>query len=371
MSLIVSALAFFLLLTLLILIHECGHFFMARKAKVTVEEFGFGIPPRALTLFQQGGTRFSLNWIPFGGFVRLKGENPETERERTAPGSFASASIPSRIAILVAGVTMNFLFALLLFTLGFSFWKWVPTYQDFADMKQASARGEILLQPGVFIGGLLPDGTAAKAHVPTGMLLTQVDGKDVYQPKDVVDAQAGKNSVTYTVVPEAGGTAQNLPVPVKNGKTGIELEFFPQVTSPQRSLPAGFLLSLHEAKMITLQTIPSMGNLFVSLFFHARVPEGVTGIVGIARITNQSVRAGWMTYLRLMAVLSLSLAILNILPFPALDGGRLLFVVIEGVRSKPVPRQVEVMTNTIGFFILIALIAIITSHDILNFFTGK
>ncbi len=370
MSILVSALAFFLLLTLLILIHECGHFFAARKAKVTVEEFGFGIPPRATTLFFQGGTRFSLNWIPFGGFVRLKGENPETQRERTAPGSFAGASIPARIAILIAGVAMNFLFSILIFTLGFSVWKWVPTYVNFEEMKQASARGEITLQPGVLIGNLLATGTAVKAHVPAGSLLTAVDGKSVFIPEDVVSAQAGKKSVVYTVIPQNSQKPQTINVQVQNGKTGVELEFFPQVSSPRRTLLTGFLLSFHEARIMVIQTIGGIGSLFSSLLTRGRVPQGITGIVGIARITNQSVRAGWMTYLRLMAVLSLSLAILNILPFPALDGGRLLFVFIEGIRARPAPQRFEVMTNTVGFFILILLIVLITGHDILQFFSG-
>src|SRR3990167_8798679 len=114
LSVLLSALAFFLLLTVLILFHECGHFFAARKAGVIVEEFGFGLPPRAKTLFFQGGTRFSLNWIPFGGFVRLKGENAITERDRTAPGSFGRASVFARIVILTAGVAMNFLFAIVI-----------------------------------------------------------------------------------------------------------------------------------------------------------------------------------------------------------------------------------------------------------------
>src|SRR3954469_17189321 len=106
MELLISAIAFFFLLTFLILVHEFGHFYAARKAGVTVEEFGFGLPPRMKTLFSQGGTRFSLNWIPFGGFVRLKGENVTSESARKAHGSFSRASIFARIIILTAGVFM-------------------------------------------------------------------------------------------------------------------------------------------------------------------------------------------------------------------------------------------------------------------------
>ncbi len=369
MSFLISALAFLLLLSFLVMIHECGHFFAARRAGVTVEEFGFGLPPRAKTLFTRGGTRFSLNWIPFGGFVRLQGENARTERERTARGSFAAASIPARIIILTAGVFMNFLFAMVIFTIGFSAWQWVPTYLSPEEMRSAALRGEIHLEPGVRIEALTPGGTAAAAHVPGKSLLLWVDGTTMYLPSDVVQAQAGKQQVTYTVQLQ-DKTQKTLTVRVANGKTGVELAFDPTITVPFRSPGAGFLLALREAKNMTVQTVLGMGQLFASLLSQAKVPDGVTGIVGIAILTGQTVREGWMQYIRLVAVLSLSLAILNILPFPALDGGRLMFVLYEGIRGKPAPRTFEMITNTVGFSILILLILIITYNDLAHLYTG-
>jgi regulator of sigma E protease len=370
MTILISAIAFFILLTVLVMLHELGHFAVARWAKVTVEEFGFGLPPRIRTLFWQGGTRFSLNWIPFGGFVRLKGENAETNEERTAPGSFGAASFPARIAILVAGVFMNFLFAILLFTIGFSVGHWIPTYLTFEDMQAASERGEIHLAPGVLIQDVLPSGTALGAGVPARSLLLQVDGKDVYTPQEVSALQQGKEKVTYTFLPSIDAKEQQtLTVPVKEGKTGVGLQAFPRdLSAPSRSIGTAIWLSLRETVIMTQQTFIGLATLFVSLISTATIPEGITGVVGIAQLTHASVQEGFMMYLRLVALLSLSLAVLNILPLPALDGGRLLFVLLELVRGKPVNRRLEVMTNAIGFMALLLLIAVITYHDVLRVF---
>ena len=369
MTVIISALAFLLLLSFLVLIHEAGHYFAARWSGVVVEEFGFGLPPRMTTLFRKSGTRFSLNWIPFGGFVRLQGESAVSDHDRRASGSFAHASIPARVMILVAGVFMNFVFAVLIFTIGFSAWGWIPTYLTVDQMKDAGQRGEIRLSPGVHIASAVAGGTAAAARLPVPSTLLAVDGIPVYVPTDVVDAQAGKKSVTYTLRTITDPSKEiTVKVPVRDGKTGIEIEFSPTVTSPQRSIPRAVLLSLREAKVTTVQTVLGISQLFQSLAWRGTVPEGITGIVGIAKLTHSSVQAGWMAYIRLMAVLSLSLAILNILPFPSLDGGRLLFVLIEGIAQRPAPRRFELIVNTVGFLTLILLIVLVTFNDIWKLF---
>lgn len=362
-----SLLAFFILLSFLILIHEFGHFFAARRSKVVVEEFGFGLPPRMKTLFWQGGTRFSFNWIPFGGFVRLQGENAATEKERKARGSFGGASILSRILILVAGVGMNLLLALVIFTFGFSWGQWIPRYLSLEDMKAAATRGEISLVAGVRIADVREGGTALDAGVMAGSMLLAVNGEPVYGPQEILAVQESATEVTYSVR-EADGTERTLNVPVEDGKTGVELQFSPEISSPRRSVGMGFLLALREAKNSSVQTVLGMGQLFRSLVQQARVPEGVTGIVGIAVLTYDTVQMGIMPYVRLLADLSLSLAILNILPFPALDGGRLVFVLYEFVRRRPAPRTLELTTNALGFVFLIGLILVITYNDILQLF---
>lgn len=370
MTVVLSALAFLALLTVLVILHECGHFFAARKAGVTVEEFGFGLPPRAKTLFFSGGTRFSLNWIPFGGFVRLKGENAVNEMERRSPGSFSRASVPARVIILIAGVCMNFLFAIAIFTLGFSIGRWIPTYITFEEMQAAADRGDIHMVPAVLIDDVLSGGSAAQAGVPRNSILVAVDTVPVVDPAKVAEMQAGRKRVAYTVL-TGGDFSEELrfTLQLKDGKTGVSLRPFPrELSSPRRPFPTAFLLSLREAKVMTVQTVLGMARLFQSLARSGQVPEGITGIVGIAQLTHASVQEGFMTYLRLVALLSLSLAILNILPFPALDGGRLLFVLIEVIRQKPANRRFELTANAVGFAVLIFLILLITYHDILRLF---
>lgn len=371
MMFLISTIAFIVLLTGLILIHEFGHFLAAKKSGVVVEEFGFGLPPRVKTFFTWQGTIFSLNWIPFGGFVRLKGENALEDRERRAKGSFGAAPIFARCVILIAGVLMNFLLALILLTGGFTFAKWIPTYTSLDSMLSAADRGEINLTLGVYIDGLVEGGTAEQAGLVTDGILSAVDGEPVRIPSDVVRLQEGKRQVTYTILRGKGFSEKNdTTVRVEDGKTGVMLSSVPlEISAPSRNILDGFLLALRETKVLTYQTIRGIGHLVGSIFMTGKVPEGIAGIVGIAQLTHHSVQEGFAVYLRLVALLSLSLAVLNILPFPALDGGRLLFVLIEAVFRRPLNRQLELIVNTIGFGVLILLILFVTFFDVIRLFT--
>lgn len=369
MILIVSAVAFFFLITGLILIHELGHFFAARRAGVVVEEFGFGLPPRAKTLFTWKGTEFTLNWIPFGGFVRLKGESAIEPSERLEKGSFAKASIFARCIILVAGVAMNFLLAILIFLYGFSYGQWIPTYLTLEEMEAASVKGEITLELGVIIDDVLTGGSAQEAGIPKGSIVTSIDGNAIVHPEDVVNAQKDKTSVTYSYRESfASEDIKTAVVKVEEGKTGVYLRSVPTtLEAPVRGPVEAITLSLRETKVVTVQTVIGIGKLFGSLARQGQVPEGVTGIVGIAQLTYSSVQEGFSVYLRLVALLSLSLAVLNILPFPALDGGRLLFVLSE-IFIKPGNRRIEIVTNTVGFAVLIFVILLVTLYDVFRLF---
>jgi len=162
---------------------------------------------------------------------------------------------------------------------------------------------------------------------------------------------------------------QKFTVTLKEGKAGVVISTFPRsLSAPLRSVGTSMLLALREAKIMTVQTMLGIGTLVSSLAQSGRVPEGITGIVGIAQLTYTSVQAGFMTYLRLVALISLSLAILNFLPFPALDGGRLLFVLVEAVTRRPLNRRFEAYSNALGFSVLILLILLITFYDIIRLF---
>lgn len=369
MVLLTTAIAFFVLITGLILIHELGHFFAARWAGVEVEEFGFGLPPRLKTLFSWKGTMFTVNWIPFGGFVRLKGEGAIDEQERTAEGSFAQAGIFKRSVVLVAGVAMNFLLAMLIFLYGFSAGRWIPTYLSLEEMENAAASGEINMRLGVVIDDVLVSGTAQEAGIPAGSVLVRVGDTPVTHPADVVELQQGKSEVTYTYLTDRTDTEpKTARVKVEEGKTGVYLRAVPlDVSAPVRGVTDALVLAARETKVVTEQTVIGIFKLFSSLAQRGEVPEGVTGIVGIAQLTYTSVQEGFAVYFRLVALLSLSLAVLNILPFPALDGGRLIFALSE-LFIRPGSRRIEVITNTVGFAVLLFVILLVTLYDVFRLF---
>jgi len=375
MVVILSAVAFILLITGLILVHELGHYVVARWSGVEVEEFGFGLPPRALTLFRAWGTNFTLNWIPFGGFVRLKGENAIEPSAAMQKGAFPKASIFRRSLILLAGVAMNFLVAFVIFLGGFSVGHWVPTYLTLEDMQAAADRGELTMRTGVVIDDVLDGGGAKDAGVERGLVLTAVDGQPVATSEDVVRLQQGKSSVEYAMTsPMALADDQEgsvtKTVVVEAGKTGVHLRtILFESSAPLRGPVQATVLALREVKVVTIETVRGIAHLFGSLASQGTVPQGVTGIVGIAQLTYSSVQEGFGVYLRLVALLSLSLAVLNVLPFPALDGGRLIFVLSE-LFVRPGTRKVEAVTNAIGFVVLLAVIILVTFYDVLRLFTS-
>jgi regulator of sigma E protease len=370
MTILISALAFIVLLTLLIIIHELGHYLSALFFKVEVEEFGFGLPPKATTLFRSGKTNFTLNWVPFGGFVRLKGENEIDLEKRYSAGSFAKASIFARLVILFGGVAMNFVLAFVLLTFGFSVGRWVPNfYQTIEQMEAAAQAGEITLKTGVYVNDVLAGSPAEKAGMRKDSVIVAVDGVYVEKPEQLIQLQQGKSSVTYDIRPTRKAPVEQVVIRLQDGKSGVSISAYAaELSAPQRSVGRAVMLALEETRFMTEQTVIGMGNLVRSLVTQGHVPEGITGIVGIAVLTHSSVQEGFMTYLRLVALLSLSLAILNVLPLPALDGGRILFVLCEMVLRRPLNQQFELMVNAVGFFLLIGLIVIITFNDVIHLF---
>jgi regulator of sigma E protease len=373
MNVLISALAFFLLLSVLILIHEWGHFSAARFFKVVVEEFGFGLPPKAKTLFKKYGTEFTVNWIPFGGFVRLKGESAMTEKERRSKGSFSAAPVYARVIILLAGVFMNLLLALVIFTIGFSGANWVPTYTTLEQMEEAGRSGEIHLVMSVLIDEVISGGGAAKIGVPKQSILRSINGTDIASISQVSLMQEGKQRVAYGVSSFTDGVVgeevTSFTVSLRDGKSGIVIVPYPlELSAPDRNVVTGFVLALRESQVMMVQTVKGIGTLVFSIVSTGKVPEGIAGIVGIAQLTHGAVQEGFMHYLRLVALLSLSLAALNVLPFPALDGGRLIFVLVEWISRRPVNRTFEVTTNAVGFVFLLLLILLITFNDIVRLF---
>jgi len=344
---IVSILIFLVVLSILVLVHEFGHFIMAKRAGILVEEFGFGLPPRVFGK-KVGETIYSINLLPFGGFVRLHGES--TEESVTVPErSFMNKNKRVRVSVVVAGVIMNFILALLCFSIVSSF-SGIP--KDTKNIK---------------IIDINQNSPALTAGLVVGDIIKTADGKE-FQSVDefikYVDTKKGtkvkigtSDGKKLTLTPRANPPEGEGPLGVVISTTEV---YYPPVWQrPFYGIYYGFKDSFFWGKTI----LTSLGGLVTSLF-RGVVPKDVSGPIGIFAVTSEAAKTGILTLINFIGILSVNLAILNIIPFPALDGGRLLFIVIEGVFGKKVLPKVEARIHTVGMIILLTLIFLITIGDV-------
>lgn len=545
MDLIISGIAFVVIFSLIILIHEFGHYYVAKRSGIKVEEFGLGLPPRIWgKKFKKNGTLYSLNWIPFGGFVRLYGEDSTDPKLLKDSKSFAGQPLRNRMGVVVAGVFMNFILALVLLTIGFTFGI-QPLIVNSDDVLSALKSGIIETDNGAVVEEVEEGSPAEKAGLMVDDIVLSIDGvallnpfdqiaqlegvmtdspidlnilrngqnvqvtlaaqsdSDVSSGIDMYDAMYLPRVVIRNVEEESDSAvaglqngdvilkmngeyiyfvvdyqelinSQNkiefeilrnyevLPITVEYGdkqrvivantviespaynagfqigdillsidgdivitaqdsinktaesigkdlayrvdRNGEELEII-VAPSEEGRIGVGIItmtsyknnqLSVYNSDVITsikkindvsypfheavgqawnecgrlaVLTVDMFGNVVKSIFSKFAVPEGVAGPIGIATMTHMFVQDGLLALLRFTALLSLSLAVINIIPFPALDGGRLLFLLLEGVRGKRIPAKWESLIHAFGFILLIGLIFLITYSDILNIFS--
>ena len=342
---LLSLVVFVLVIGLLVLVHEAGHFFTAKFFKVRVEEFGFGIPPRLFSR-KKGETIYSINAIPAGGFVKLTGEDEETED----PRSFSSKAAWQRGIIVMAGVVMNFLLTVLIFTTIYTIGGPVSS-------------GKIL------ISAVAPDSPASTAGLKEGDLITALNDTKTTESTDI-----------GALVREQAGQEINLRY--ERGGQSYTVFITPRVNSPQGQGPLGVSLMpdtaiksypVWEAPVVgTNQAIKYTGLMFDwmratlrNLVVKREAPEGVGGFIRIGYVTHKATIAGWQTVLGLVGLLSLNLAILNALPLPALDGGRFFFVVIEALTTRKIPAKIERFIHSAGFALLLLLIVLVTYNDVI------
>ena len=354
MNIFVTILEFILALGFLAFLHELGHFLVARLFKIEIEEFGFGFPPRLVRLFRLGGTDFTLNWIPFGAFVRPKGEN-----NPNVAGGMAAAKPGARLAVLFGGPVMNLLVGILIFSLVF-------------------VRAGVPDQRVVLIREVTKDTPAAQAGILPGDVVISVNGNQIDsidKLKSIITANQG--SEVTIALKRSGNTVVIKTTPRKNppqgqGSLGVGLE--------NPTIPMSWFQAVPYAAKITgdqaLQLLLLPGRLIQGQISpdQARVvgPKGMYDIFSQARTMDAQSEATPnpqsppVNVLALLGTISIALGLTNLLPFPALDGGRILFVLPEILFKRRVPAEFENMVHLIGFAALLVLLVVITTQDIIH-----
>ena len=347
----ITALIFIAVIGVLVVVHEFGHFIVAKRAGMKVEEFGFGFPPRLFGI-KKGETTYSINWIPFGGFVKIYGEDGE---HRDAPRSFSSKPIGTRLKVIVAGVTMNFLLAAFLLMLG----NYVGIRVGIGDeMDEISAAAKDKM---VQVVSVVQDSPADQAGLK---IFDEIVGFSTAQEvRDYISANAGRK-IELTIRSDSQTEVKEISLPEKDEGDGL-LGIVPARTG-LLSYPwyESLWRGLEDAVFLTAQTAIGYYELFKTLLLKGQLLADVSGPIGIASVTGQAAAVGFRFLLQFVALISVNLAILNIIPFPALDGGRALLLIIEKFKGSPVNQKVEAVINSIGFALLILLMIYATVKDI-------
>jgi regulator of sigma E protease len=368
---IITIIAFIVIFSVLILVHEWGHFAAARHAGVKVEEFGIGLPPQAKKVYKdKKGTVYSLNWIPFGGFVRMFGEDSTDPKVIKNKNSFASKSMLQRTYIIVAGVFMNFVLAWVLITIGFTVGMH-PFLATQEDVDSGIKSGIVQAKEIIYIHEIAPNEPLSKTAIKPDDYITAVNGMPVTEGMDL--SQIIKPD-TDTKITYVHGTDAEKTIDVianDNGKLGMTISQEKSIKSigtikyPFYIAP---IKAVSEIYRLSILTVKMVGNLVVSLVAKFTVPEGVSGPVGIAKMTSYFAKQGFVALMQFTALLSISLGVINIMPFPALDGGRFLFIIFELIARKKPNAKWETVIHSVGFGLLILMILVITWKDIIKLF---
>ncbi|MFC1653310.1 RIP metalloprotease [Patescibacteria group bacterium] len=355
-----TLLIFLLILSFLVFIHELGHFVMARRAGVKVEEFGFGYPPKAITLFtDKKGTEYTFNWLPFGGFVRLHGEDGSVNTDESH--AFYSKKKRKRLGIIVAGAIMNFVFGVVAF--GAIYTKTgIPTNLEYVRIDEIT-EGSPAEQAGLVVG----DRVVAVSH--------EGDKKEVKTNEDFILTLSGKRGAEVTL--EVDGENENEQkivyvrkedeIPEGEGAIGVAITDFEMRHYPIWQMPfRGMWVGLQAAVAFGVFLLGAIVTMFKELIFSGIVPKDVAGPVGIVHMAQKEglLTSGFVSILNFSAILSINLGVVNLLPIPALDGGRAVFVMLEGLVGKKALEKIEQKTNTVGFILLLAMIVAVSVRDV-------
>lgn len=360
-----TVIIFIIALAILVFVHELGHFTVAKLSGIRVDEFGLGFPPKIIGV-KKGETTYSLNAIPFGGFVKIFGEDPDQESIAGADSARSFVNKPKYIQalVLIAGIAFNIIFAWLIISLGLMIGMPVPDgYSSFTPITHSQ----------VTITSVNANSPAHKAGLQTGDKIDALQsGKDtITKPSaDAVSPFISNHAnddiaVTYTrrdvtntvhVVPATGIVADHAAI-------GISLEDLGILKLP-------FFSALFEGGKLTYYLVKNTAVglaqfLYQAVTGHAQFSD-VTGPVGIAGLVGDARKLGFVYLLSFIAFISINLAVINLIPFPALDGGRLLFVLIEKIKGSVINPKIANTINLVGFGLLLLLMLVVTYHDIVK-----
>lgn len=372
---LLTVILFLAVLSLLVFFHELGHFFTAKKFGMRVDEFGFGFPPRAFGVVKENGkwrlvwggrdgceneTIYSVNWIPLGGFVKIHGESGDFKFD---PCSFASRPVWQRFVVLTAGVFMNFVLAAGLLSIGFAVG--LPSVVD-GELAGAARLSDEKIQIMTVVNG----SPAERGGMAVGDEILAIDDQIFSSADEARDYL--KNREGETVEFLLGRTDEAITVSVAAEKLanydekaiGIGMVKTARVSYPWHWAA---IKGVQTAGIFTIEVFKAFGNLFWNLIAHQSVAMDLAGPVGIAVMTGEAAALGFVYLLQFAAVLSVNLAVVNILPFPALDGGRLIFLLVEKIRGRTINEKWEALAHNFGFVALLLLIALVTFRDIFKF----
>jgi regulator of sigma E protease len=359
----------------LVVVHELGHFIVAKRNGVDAEEFGLGFPPRIWSRKLKSGLLFSVNLLPIGGFVKLKGEHDAD----TAPGTFGAASTWAKTKIMLAGVTMNLIVAFILLMI----LAWVGMPQLVNNQFTVSSDSHVSADQ-VFIGLVENDSPAQKAGLkvrdrleaigPAGHLqkvtsATQLPNITQQYAGQTVLVKFNRNGQQRTVPVHMRTKAQAEPT-TKGGTQKGYLGIAPSEYTLVRSTWSAPVVALGLIKQFTLLTLQGLGSVVVALVHGntSKASANVTGPVGIFVLLKTGSVLGYQVVLFIVALISLTLALMNVLPIPALDGGRLYVLLISRLLRRPLDQSVEEWVNATGFILIMALVVLVTISDVKRYF---
>lgn len=360
MSIFITIIVLVVVLGLCIFVHELGHFGASRLFKVGVEEFGFGYPPKIFGI-KRGETIYSLNWIPLGGFCKIKGVvGGDQEGEvKLGPDSFLIQPVWKRFIILAGGVVMNIVLCAVLLSVGY-----MIGLPDSTEDISSHAR---ISSEQLMISYVLEDSPAAQAELKPGDIILSINDQQFNSIEEVNNYNNSLEDKNINLKIKRNAEEINTTVSLitleETNQAGMGV-----LLSQTGTVSYPWYLAIYEGTkktfILLVYIVQAFYYLIKDILFTGQVSESVSGPVGIAVLTSQAAQMGFIYVLQFTALLSLNLAIFNFLPFPALDGGRVIFLIIEKIKHKPVSQKIENLVHNLGFALLIILLILVTFRDI-------